>query len=107
MTAQATRLCPAHPSGPAGQSPKNGHTTTNYDSLSVYAKACAKQSGQQLKVLGEAGYKYLSGAVGSWRAGSADSAGATPSPRGTSPAYSLMQALTRSLTHSPAHSLAP
>lgn len=63
------------------QSPRNGHTTTNYDSLSVYAKAYARQSGQHLKVLGEASFKYLSGAVENWRAAGADSAGVKLSPR--------------------------
>ena len=42
----------------------------------MYAKACARQSGQQLKVLGEAGFKYLSGAVENWRAGTADQSSA-------------------------------
>ena len=68
MTAQATPLSPSHSSNGA----RSGHSNTNYDSLSLYAKAYAKQSGQQLKVLGEAGFKYLSGAVENWRAGSSD-----------------------------------
>ena len=62
--------------------PRNHHTNGNVDSLSLYAKACARQSGQQLKVLGEAGFKYLSGAVGSWRAGTVDYDGKGISPKG-------------------------
>lgn len=68
------------------QSPRNGHTSTNYDSLSVYAKAYARQSGQHLKVLGEASFKYLSGAVENWRAAGSDSAGVKLSP-GSEPAH--------------------
>ena len=70
-TAQATPLSPSHPSMAPCLSPGNGHTNGNVDSLSLFAKAYARQSGQQLKVLGEAGFKYLSGAVENWRAGSA------------------------------------
>ncbi len=62
---------------------RNGHAAnTNYDSLSLYAKACARQSGLQLKVLGEAGFKYLSGAVETWRAGGTDNDAVGLSPRG-------------------------
>ena len=67
------------------QTPRNGHATTNYDSLSVYAKAYARQSGQHLKVLGEASFKYLSGAVENWRAAGSDTAGVKLSP-GSEPA---------------------
>ena len=61
---------------------RNGHANTNYDSLSLYAKAYARQSGLHLKVLGEAGFKYLSGAVENWRAGGADNDAVGLSPRG-------------------------
>lgn len=62
--------------------PRNHHTNGSVDSLSVYAKACARQSGQQLRVLGEAGFKYLSSAVENWRAGASDNGGMMTSPRG-------------------------
>lgn len=62
--------------------PRNQHTNGNAESLSLYAKACARQSGQQLKVLGEAGFKYLSGAVENWRSGVPESEPQMTSPRG-------------------------
>ena len=62
--------------------PRNQHTNGNVESLSLYARACARQSGQQLKVLGEAGFKYLSGAVENWRSGVSDHATQMVSPRG-------------------------
>ena len=68
-TAQPTPLSGPHTG--AGD-PRSHHTTGNVDSLSLYAKAYARQSGQQLKVLGEAGFKYLSGAVENWRAAATD-----------------------------------
>ena len=82
MTAQATPLSPSHPSMVGRHTTRNGNT--NYDSLSLYAKAYARQSGLHLKVLGEAGFKYLSGAVENWRAGGigADNDAAGLSPRG-------------------------
>lgn len=61
---------------------RNHPTDGNVDSLSLYAKAYAWQSGQQLKVLGEAGFKYLSGAVENWRAAATDHGGKGKSPRG-------------------------
>ena len=68
-TAQPTPLLGPH----AGVGvPRSHHTNGNVDSLSLYAKAYACQSGQQLKVLGEAGFKYLSGAVENWRAAATD-----------------------------------
>jgi hypothetical protein len=82
MTAQATPLSPSHPSMVGRHTTRNGHANTNYDSLSLYAKACARQSGLHLKVLGEAGFKYLSGAVENWRAGGADNGAVGLSPRG-------------------------
>ncbi len=83
MTAQATPLSPSHPSMVGRHTTRNGHAAnTNYDSLSLYAKACARQSGLQLKVLGEAGFKYLSGAVETWRAGGTDNDAVGLSPRG-------------------------
>jgi hypothetical protein len=82
MTAQATPLSPSHPSMVGRHTTRNGHANTNYDSLSLYAKACARQSGLHLKVLGEAGFKYLSGAVENWRAGGADNDAVGLSPRG-------------------------
>lgn len=62
--------------------PRNQHTSGNVESLSLYAKAYARQSGQQLKVLGEAGFKYLSGAVENWRSGVSDNGTQMASPRG-------------------------
>ena len=84
-TAQATPLSTPHPSMGPGLSPRNGHTNGNVDSLSLYAKAYARQSGQQLKVLGEAGFKYLSGAVENWRAGSAVDGNSVKMPSGGGP----------------------
>ena len=82
LTAQATPLSPSHPSMVGRHTTRNGHANTNYDSLSLYAKAYARQSGLHLKVLGEAGFKYLSGAVENWRAGGADNDAVGLSPRG-------------------------
>jgi len=82
MTAQATPLSPTHPSMVGRHTTRNGHANTNYDSLSLYAKAYARQSGLHLKVLGEAGFKYLSGAVENWRAGGATYDAVGLSPRG-------------------------
>lgn len=62
--------------------PRNHHINGSVDSLSLYAKACARQSGQQLKVLGEAGIKYLSGAVENWRPGGSENGTQMTSPRG-------------------------
>lgn len=61
LTAKATRIAPGSPGM------QNGHSNGSYDVLSQYAKTYAQQGGQQLKVLGEAGIKYLSGAVQTWR----------------------------------------
>lgn len=78
-TAQPTPLSVQHTGiGDTRSHPTNG----NVDSLSLYAKAYARQSGQQLKVLGEAGFKYLSGAVENWRAAATDHGGKDKSPRG-------------------------
>ncbi|KAL0039055.1 hypothetical protein WJX77_006537 [Trebouxia sp. C0004] len=82
LTAQATPLSPSHPSMVGRHITRNGHANTNYDSLSLYAKAYARQSGLHLKVLGEAGFKYLSGAVENWRAGGADNDAVGLSPQG-------------------------
>lgn len=81
-TPQATPLSPSRTSMASKRDPRNQHTNGSVDSLSLYAKACARQSGQQLKVLGEAGFKYLSGAVENWRAGASDNGGMITSPRG-------------------------
>lgn len=82
MTAQATPLSPSRPSMVGTHPTRNGHVNTHYDSLSLYAKAYARQSGLHLKGLGEAGFKYLSGAVENWRAGGADNDAVGLSPRG-------------------------
>lgn len=68
VTAKATRIAP-HCSSAGSAGWQNGHSNGSYDALSSYAKAYAHQGGQQLKVLGEAGMKYLSGAVHTWRNG--------------------------------------
>ena len=81
MTPQATPLSPSHASMVGRHTTRNGHAT-NYDSLSIYAKAYARQSGLHLRVLGVAGIKYLSGAVENWRAGGADNDAVGLSPRG-------------------------
>lgn len=81
-TAQPTPLLFPHTSMGGKHDSRNHPTNGNVDSLSLYAKAYARQSGQQLKVLGEAGFKYLSGAVENWRANAADHGAKDKSPRG-------------------------
>ena len=63
LSAKATRIANG------GSGVQNGHSNGSYDVLSQYAKTYAQQGGQQLKVLGEASMKYLSGAVHNWRTG--------------------------------------
>lgn len=63
LSTKATRIA----NGSSGV--QNGHSNGSYDVLSHYAKTYAQQGGQQLKVLGEASMKYLSGAVQNWRTG--------------------------------------
>jgi hypothetical protein len=63
--------------------------SSSFEAVSQFARSAAKQSGKQLRVLGEAGIKYLSAHYEQWCSNGYDANGAGPSVHADRPDHQV------------------